>query len=439
MAGMAGDVPQQEIPEAGAGGYVEQTDKTEQARQTEHEDPLRPTYPALSQRDVERLFESQVLARARRYAHAGRVRDLANIAEGLWHARVEGSVPYSVDVRILHSRVVSAGCSCPDGQRRTYCKHVGAVLLTMAEAARIEQRTTVFPQEASHELWWYWHNSGHRPDVRLSEDEWRAVRMLLERLYGLPDLAAYMRMNRDGRHSWQEPDIPLSKEQKKRHKHRTRRRSMSGADVERLEDLPHGWLTVLEAAYEHLHDVEGLRLLYAMYILGARDDADARYVPRLRALAGSHWADDVALIEHWATDGSGACMSRDDNPAYERLLREEHLVDAAKCYCMLHSGEVRRLRLLDMLVEGEPEDSIDRLLGFLRQPDSAVYLGDAEQSARLVGAWLDRISEVLGSARSADLAAWIADMFPNREFLQARLRAYLESADSATHEEAHDE
>lgn len=162
-------------------------------------------------------------------------------------------------------------------------------------------------------------------------------------------------------------------------------------------------------------------------------------MPRLRALSGSHWVDDVALIEHWGTYRHGACMSRDDNPAYERLLREEHLVDAAKCYCMLHSGEVRRLRLLDMLVEGESEESIDRLLKFLRQPESEVYLGDAEQSARLVGAWLDRISEVLGSARAADLAAWIADMFPNREFLQARLHAYLESADSAIDEEAHDE
>lgn len=430
---MAGEVPRQGIPEAGAGGYAEQT------TQTEHEDPPHPTYPALSQRDVEKLFEPQVLARARRYANAGRVRELANIAEGLWHARVEGSVPYSVDVRILHSRVVSAGCSCPDGQRRTYCKHVGAVLLTMEEAARTEQDIAGFPQEASYTLWWYWNNVGHRPGVRLGEDEWRGVRMALERLYGLPDLTEYMHMNWEGRHSWQEPDIPLRKKQKKHRKLRAHRRSMSLADIERLEDLPHGWLTVLEAAYEHLHDVEGLRRLYAMYILGARDDADAQYVPRLRALSGSHWADDVALIEHWATDGHGLNMPRDDNSAYERLLREEHLVAAAKCYCMLHSSEERRLRLLDMLVEGESEDSIDRLLGFLRQPDSAVYLGDVEQSARLVGAWLDRISEVLGFARAADLAAWIADMFPNREFLQARLRAYLESADSAAHEEVHDE
>lgn len=420
---------QQGIPEADAGGS---------ARQTGHESPPRPAYPALSEQDIEELFEPHVLARARRYANAGRVRELANIAEGLWHARVEGSVPYSVDVRILHSRVVSAGCSCPDGQRRTYCKHVGAVLLTMEEAARTEQDIAGFPQEASYALWWYWNNVGHRPGVRLGEDEWRGVRMALERLYGLPDLTEYMRMNRDGRHSWQEPDIPLRKKQKHR-KPRAHRRSMSLADIERLEDLPHGWLTVLEAAYEHLHDIEGLRRLYAMYILGARDDTDAQYVPRLRALSGSHWADDVALIEHWATDGHGLNMPRDDNPAYERLLREEHLVAAAKCYCMLHSGEERRLRLLDMLVEGESEDSIDRLLGFLHQPDSAVYLGDAEQSARLVGAWLDRISEVLGSARATDLAAWIADMFPNREFLQARLRAYLEGADSAAHEEAHDE
>ena len=56
---MAGEVPRQGIPEAGAGGYAEQT------TQTEHEDPPHPTYPALSQRDVEKLFEPQVLARAR--------------------------------------------------------------------------------------------------------------------------------------------------------------------------------------------------------------------------------------------------------------------------------------------------------------------------------------------------------------------------------------
>ena len=83
--------------------------------------------------DFSDLFEERIYRRAQEYHDAGRVGRIVQVAPGLWHAKVAGSTdPYDVDVSIRQGQVVSASCTCPYARRHTYCKHVGALLLSLA-------------------------------------------------------------------------------------------------------------------------------------------------------------------------------------------------------------------------------------------------------------------------------------------------------------------
>ncbi|MEI3464351.1 MAG: hypothetical protein V8Q46_06125 [Bifidobacterium angulatum] len=94
--------------------------------------------------------------------------------------------------------------------------------------------------------------------------------------------------------------------------------------------LSHGWYTMLESAYEHLHDRQGLCNLYMYYILTTHDERDCIYVRQLRDIAQDQWstycATMVKLMQKRRPIGSRTLLPY---PAYERLLREEHLSDAA--------------------------------------------------------------------------------------------------------------
>ncbi|HCA74316.1 MAG TPA: hypothetical protein DEP29_04760 [Bifidobacterium sp.] len=117
------------------------------------------------------------------------------------------------------------------------------------------------------------------------------------------------------------------------------------------------------------------------------------------------------------------------NPAYERLLREEHLPDAADKYSMLQ-GEDCRLRLFDLVAEASPEDAKKRVCRMLQQPDSPIYQSKDQESAARVGAWLHNLDAVFGGSIAYDLARHIVGMFPQREHLRRALAEYLADSPS---------
>lgn len=83
-------------------------------------------------KDFRSLFDGKIYQRAQAYYDASMVQHVSQVAPSLWHAQVMGSdAHYDVDIRIRHSRIVSAACTCPYGQKHTYCKHVGAALLAL--------------------------------------------------------------------------------------------------------------------------------------------------------------------------------------------------------------------------------------------------------------------------------------------------------------------
>ena len=111
-------------------------------------------------KDFSSLFDERILERSRGYRDAGMVTSVAQSADDgdLWHARVAGTLGfYDVDIRIHRGMVISAACTCPYGQKHSYCKHVGAVLLTIADRqGECDRRSSgdTLPDDASKAVRW---------------------------------------------------------------------------------------------------------------------------------------------------------------------------------------------------------------------------------------------------------------------------------------------
>ena len=82
--------------------------------------------------EFEEEMTSRSLERAYDYVDEHRIGGLEEVSAGLFHAEVHGSELYDVDIRLRDNDIVFASCTCPydhDG----YCKHIGAVLLTLRD------------------------------------------------------------------------------------------------------------------------------------------------------------------------------------------------------------------------------------------------------------------------------------------------------------------
>lgn len=82
--------------------------------------------------EFEEEMTSRSLERAYDYVDEHRIGGLEELSDGLFHAEVHGSELYDVDIRLRGNDIVFASCTCPydyDG----YCKHIGAVLLTLRD------------------------------------------------------------------------------------------------------------------------------------------------------------------------------------------------------------------------------------------------------------------------------------------------------------------
>lgn len=406
------------------------------------------------------LFKPYIYERGRAYFDAGKVDVPEPIAKNLWHAVVRGNDDYQVDVRLQRGRVVSAACSCPYARRSAYCKHVAATLIAMAERLQRQRDREQgiepeFPRDASNMVRWYI-GCQFSFSARLSDDDWRAIKRILETLYGFPDLETIFRkMKLDllggcepgeakrRRRSGQAATVTLTQQ---RNEALYRRRPtdepernlanmrilVPGFNVAHLDELPHTWMTILEAAYERLHNAEGLRRLYTYYIVIAQTDPEAVYVERLRAISGEHWNEDRAEIVRLQRTCRRFGMMSAVNPAYERLIREERLAKEAFDYCLTGGMDDIAIRLLDVLAQDS--ESLDRTLRYfrnvLKDPDSDIYKQDDEASAERVGRWIRKIDAVIGYDEACALAEHIVGMFPQREELRECLADYVSETDT---------
>ena len=78
------------------------------------------------------LFQEHILARGEMYYYDGAVRGLRKTEHG-YHAVVEGTEDYEVDIEIKEGQVDEMHCSCPYAEDGNNCKHMAAVLYEIEE------------------------------------------------------------------------------------------------------------------------------------------------------------------------------------------------------------------------------------------------------------------------------------------------------------------
>lgn len=88
------------------------------------------------------LFYKRILERGEDYYEEGFVSDVKKTSSG-YHALVEGSEVYEVEIEMDDDQIYDMSCDCPFADGGSYCKHMAAVLYYLdAEGAEEEQEIT---------------------------------------------------------------------------------------------------------------------------------------------------------------------------------------------------------------------------------------------------------------------------------------------------------
>lgn len=99
------------------------------------------------------LFREHILARGEMYYYNGAVQDLEKTEHG-YHAVVEGTEDYEVDIEIEDGQICDVYCTCPYADDGNNCKHMAAVLYEIEEQEGSDSLTEGFSgsEQAEEEL-----------------------------------------------------------------------------------------------------------------------------------------------------------------------------------------------------------------------------------------------------------------------------------------------
>lgn len=218
--------------------------------------------------------------------------------------------------------------------------------------------------------------------------------------------------------------------------------------------LPHGWHTIMECCAEGLNDANLLADMYRYYIVSCNDKSDAHYVSVLRnllqiyvGLSHDEWHEVAqGLAKDCARDITDRIKYQpemvimDDmhrrsnwrNPAYEKLIVDEHLSDAALIYC--NTIDYPPLSLLRTIAIAHPESAKEIILDAMPigtmgpsvfKSPRAFGTGnklDARRSTyRQIAKQLRRFASVFGDEEMRALAHDIVARYPNRTVLREEL------------------
>lgn len=299
------------------------------------------------------------------------------------------------------------------------------------------------------------------------EDHWKMIRQLLERFNGFVNLNFALNWQRNrmedaffrhyGDEDMYEPqgiDCESSL---------TRQASHAAAipiPSSQESRIPYGWLTLLEAAYEHLHDMNGLRRIYAYYIIEGKNGAE-EYVSKLRAICEE--GDDseqvktekfrdedgvpdyitepvtwpgmvtsiLALYRYYHSDP--LILTR--NKAIERMLVDERLEDAAWRYfqdrIVLPSANDVLDALHDVLVPSHTADVARFIIEPLRDADGELLRQDTPTNRQTIVRTMAKYGKLAGAQDMTREISRLRRMYPSRMGLRHMLRQLDEQGPDA--------
>lgn len=261
-------------------------------------------------------------------------------------------------------------------------------------------------------------------DVLMNQLQWEQIREILQRVLLMHDLEAAVqfheeRFMRSLANSCTE-DVP----------------KIGGADL----GLPHGWFTVLEAAYERLADADGLCRIYAYYIIMGTDAEEPlklneyspvpfffnHYVEKLHDLAGERWPEFVQRIENLYDKYRSDPLFHSRNRQYEALLIQERHGGAAIQYCSQRCkdwyDETLVSDLFAVMAEYDLGQAADLLLQPLHDADSKLMRDNTFEGAQRVVNLLRRADISSNCALVRQEAERLIRMYRHREYLKSLLK-----------------
>ncbi|MBW3088268.1 hypothetical protein KIH77_05920 [Bifidobacterium sp. 82T24] len=215
--------------------------------------------------------------------------------------------------------------------------------------------------------------------------------------------------------------------------------------------LPHGWHSLLEACAEGMNDADRLADVYRFVIINGNDRADIGYVSRLRRLmtmngvSDAAWHDEAkALARKCSRNIADRIRTQPEipadavgperrsswrNPAYEKLIVDERLSDAALTYCTtIHYPPMPLLKTLaighpdearQIIYDALPEGALDARTFITRTGRRGMNAHRA--TYRQVAKQLRRYAEVFGEDEMRELARRIVGQYPNRKALREEI------------------
>ena len=185
--------------------------------------------------------------------------------------------------------------------------------------------------------------------------------------------------------------------------------------------VPYEWDSIREMALQALGRHRDLCGLYRSRIVEAYGREEIANVPRLRAVSGSDWPDQVRMIVREYDDGRGRFTR---NPAYEHILITERMGTQAWRYCLQFPKARGKLAKTISLVNPDRAKTI--VLGKIN-PDGT-YQG--ELPARRVvyqgiADTLERYASAFGTAQARQIARDMVTHYPTRRTLAVELQEFL--------------
>lgn len=205
----------------------------------------------------------------------------------------------------------------------------------------------------------------------LTEPQWQAVREIIERYFGFQNIDTALQYEIERLHD----DLPRNPGINKYQSDVDENAEHEDTNTSACDaKLPAGWLSVLEAAYEHQNDTRAL-LRFAIYAILSDIPPAERYLQMAKSLAVDDWKNVCEHITGLFTRYGEKLFQLTRNHAYERLLVQEQLSEPAWQY-------LQHLKNID--------DS------------SAVFFGDQEPQRR---AMLRDLAPVAARTHAEEIAA----------------------------------
>ena len=270
-----------------------------------------------------------------------------------------------------------------------------------------------------------------------TESQWQTVREIIERYFGFQNIDTALQYEIERLHDGLPRNPGISTYQSDIDEGAERKNTDTAAPDAKL---PAGWLSVLEAAYEHQNDTRAL-LRFATYAILSDISPAERYLQMAKSLAADDWKNVREHITELFTKYGEKLFPLTRNRAYERLLVQEQLSEPAWQYLQhlkniddsnavfFGDRDPQRRDMLNVLApvvaKGHAEEIVAELMQPLCDADNKLLKEDTADHRIEIATILDQCMSLGAQAPAQQRREKLRLMYPRRQPLQQMLDAVM--------------